>query len=100
MDGYTMEQRVTIAGLQVAAELAEFVAEEALADLGLDGEHVWNGFAGILADLATRNRALLEKRDRMQARIDGWLRDQRGRPIDGAAYQAFLREIGYLVPEP
>ena len=95
-----MEQRVTIAGLHIAAALADFVADEALVDLGLDAEHVWNGFAGILADLAPRNRALLETRDQMQARIDSWLRDQRGRPIEGAAYQAFLREIGYLVPEP
>src|SRR5208282_6078811 len=54
----------------------------------------------LVRDLAPRNRALLEKRDEMQAAIDAWHRAQRGRPIDQAAYQEFLREIGYLVPEP
>ena len=80
-----MEQRVTIAGLHIAAALADFVADEALVDLGLDAEHVWNGFAGILADLAPRNRALLETLvTKCRRGSTGWLRDQRGRPIDGS----------------
>jgi malate synthase len=95
-----MEQRTTIAGLRIASSLATFLEQEALADLGLDAEHVWTGFAAILADLGPRNRALLETRDRLQARIDAWLRDRRGAPIDAAAYRAFLTEIGYLVAEP
>jgi malate synthase len=95
-----MEQRVAMAGLQVVATLAAFVSDEALVDLGLDPEHVWNGFALILADLGPRNRALLETRDRLQTAIDAWLRQQRGKPIDAAAYRQFLAEIGYLAPEP
>ena len=54
-------------------------------------------------DLAPRNRALLKKRDELQARIDGWHRAQHGKhsgkPFRRAAYKAFLAEIGYLVPE-
>jgi malate synthase len=95
-----MEQRTQIAGLQIDRGLADFLAEEALQDLGLDAEHVWTGFAGILADLAPRNRALLERRDALQAQIDDWLRARRGAPIDAAAYQAYLREIGYLAADP
>jgi malate synthase len=95
-----MEQRITVAGLRIAQVLHDFVAEEALADLGLDAEHVWTGFAGILADLGPRNRALLAERARMQAALDDWHRARPGAIVDMDAYRAFLREIGYLEPEP
>ena len=49
--------------------------------------------------LAPRNAALLAKRDDLQARIDAWHKAHAGQPHDAAAYEAFLREIGYLLPE-
>ena len=60
----------------------------------------WMGVAKLLTHFAPRNRALLAKRDDLQAQIDAWHEARAGKPIDGAAYQAFLRDIGYLVPEP
>ena len=90
--------RVTVGGLKPARILADFVAE-ALAGSGQSPHAFWSGFAAILRDLGSKNRALLAERDRLQAAIDAWHRARRGKPIDMNAYQAFLTEIGYLAPD-
>nr|WP_245248090.1 malate synthase G [Tianweitania sediminis] len=90
--------RLEIHGLKVDAALAAFVRDEALPGTGVEEDAFWTGFANLLADLAPKNHALLAKRDELQAKIDQWHRDK-GAPSDMAAYQAFLREIGYLLPE-
>jgi malate synthase len=79
--------------------MAEFIAQ-LLADTPQTPPAFWSGLAGIVRDLGPVNRALLAERDRLQSAIDKWHRDRRGRAIDLAAYEAFLRAIGYLLPEP
>jgi malate synthase len=87
-------------GLRVAQVLHDFVVGQAIPGTGIDPAAFWTGFAALVRDLAPRNKTLLGKRDEIQAAIDGWHVAHRGQPIDAAAYQAFLREIGYLVAEP
>ena len=88
------------AGLSVDERLAQFLESEVLAPLGRDADAFWTGFAKLLAEFAPRNRARLAKREDMQAQIDAWHKERRGKPHDAAKYRAFLTEIGYLVPEP
>jgi malate synthase len=88
------------AGLQVADELALFVETRALAGTGIAADHLWQGLADILARFVPVNRALLSKRDEIQAKLDAWHKANPGPINDIASYQTFLREIGYLVPEP
>jgi malate synthase len=95
-----MTQYVTRSGLQIASELAEFVETKAIADTGLAVDALWAGLADILTRFVPINRALLAKRDDLQAKLDTWHKANSGPITDMAAYQAFLREIGYLVPEP
>ncbi|MBI1404146.1 MAG: malate synthase G [Porphyrobacter sp.] len=95
-----MTDMTTRAGLSVDARLARFLESDVLAPLGRDVEAFWTGFAALLADFAPRNRALLAKREELQAAIDAWHIERAGKPHDPAAYKAFLTEIGYLVPEP
>ncbi|SHJ96152.1 malate synthase [Aureimonas altamirensis DSM 21988] len=94
-----MSSYVTVAGLQVDSELKDFIEKEALPGTGVDADRLWQGLAGLLGDLAPRNRELLAIRDDMQARVDEWCASHKGGAVDGAAYEAFLREIGYIVPE-
>jgi malate synthase len=88
------------AGLRVAESLARFVDDQALPGTGIDPAGFWAGTAAIFARFAPENAALLATRDALQARLDDWHRARAGQPIDPAAYQAFLHEIGYLVPAP
>ena len=95
-----MSERVEKAGLKVDAALAAFVEREVLTPLGNDAEKFWSGFAALLDRFVPQNRALLAKRDDLQAQIDAWHLARAGKPLDQGEYQAFLRQIGYLVDEP
>jgi malate synthase len=95
-----MNERVARSGLHVDAALATFVDTDVLAPLGIDAAAFWQGFAALLDRFVPVNRALLARRDDLQAQIDGWYRARKGRVIDAGEYRAFLTEIGYLVPEP
>ncbi|MCT4683487.1 MAG: malate synthase G [Roseicyclus sp.] len=94
MTGY-----VKRASLEVAEGLAAFIEEQALPGTGVEPARFWDGMSEILNGLAAKNRALLDKRQSLQEKIDQWHIARRGQPFDGDAYQEFLRDIGYLLPE-
>ncbi|WP_428627995.1 malate synthase G [Sphingopyxis sp.] len=87
-------------GLSVDSRLADFIEQRALSGTGLDAAKFWADFAAVLGKFAPENAALLAKREDLQSKIDAWHVARGGQPHDAAAYQAFLRDIGYLVPEP
>ena len=95
-----MTERVQVGGLQVAKALYDFVTNEAIPGTGVAAEAFWAGAASVIHDLAPKNRALLAKRDDIQAKIDAWHQARKGQAHDAVAYKAFLQEIGYLLPEP
>ena len=95
-----MTKYVTRAGLRIAAQLVEFTESRALAGTGIAADTLWQGLTDILDRFVPHNRMLLAKRDDIQAQLDAWHRAHPGPITDMAAYQAFLRDISYLVPEP
>jgi malate synthase len=90
--------RIEKNGLAIDEELCDFLVKEALPGTGVDAERFFSEFSRIVHDLAPKNRALLAKRDFFQEKLDDWYR-RNGAPTDLAAYETFLREIGYLLPE-
>jgi malate synthase len=85
-------------GIKVARVLHELVRDEIAPGTGIKPDAVWTLLDTIVRTLGPRNAALLAKRDALQAKIDGWLAARRGTPPDPSTTEAYLREIGYLVP--
>jgi malate synthase len=91
--------RIQIAGLQIAKPLYDLVRDEIAPGTGIAADRAWEGFADIVRELTLKNRALLAKRDELQAKIDAWHLERKGKPHDAAAYKQYLYDIGYLLPE-
>ncbi len=92
-----MSERVQVGSLQVAKVLYDFINDQAIPGTGVSADKFWSELEAVLADLAPKNKALLQKRDDIQAQIDAY---HKANPtLDPAAYKAFLTEIGYLLPE-
>ncbi len=91
--------RTNVEGLQVATVLYDFINNEALPGTGVDQNAFWEGAAKVFADLVPKNKALLAKRDELQAKIDAFHAAAPGE-VDFPAYKQFLSDIGYLVPVP
>jgi malate synthase len=94
-----MTHRIPQGGLMVASSLNELLTHHICPGTNLTPEAVWSALESIVTDLAPRVRALLTRRDDLQAKLDKWYQDHAGRPHDSVAYQEFLRSIGYLLPE-
>jgi malate synthase len=87
-------------GLQVAANLDQFVENEVLPGTGVNSAAFWTGFDALVHDLAPKNRALLAERERLQRELDTWHRAHPGPVRDLQAYRDFLEGVGYIVPAP
>ena len=94
-----MSHSIEIGGLKIDAGLYALVKDEIAPGTGVDADGFWAALGKIVAELGPKNRALLEKRDDLQAKIDAWHTAHKGQALDGAAHRAFLQEIGYLEPE-
>jgi len=92
-------QRINTHGLQVDSNLYAFITHSAIPGTGVDADSFWAEFGAIVDELTAENRALLDKRDSLQAQIDAWHRSHRGNTHDPIAYREFLSQIGYLVEE-
>src|SRR5687767_2968142 len=84
------------AQLQIDPALREFVADELLPGLGLEPEWFWSTLAALHDRFDGRIKLLLRRRDELQAQLDAWHAENGAGDV--AAYEAFLTEIGYLVP--
>ncbi len=93
-----MTDRVEMGGLGVARCLHDLIESEIAPGTGTNPEAFWGSLAEVVRDLGPKNRALLERRNELQARIDAWHAERAARPLDPDEYRAFLESIGYLLP--
>jgi malate synthase len=94
-----MIDRVRQGGLQIASVLHQLLEKDIAPGTGVTPTQFWQGLEAIVSRLGPRNRELLRTREELQARIDEWHLANPGPDYDRVAYKAFLRDIGYLLPE-
>lgn len=94
-----MTERVKVGGLQIARVIYELVEHEIAPGTGIDPQHFWSELDSLLETMMPRNKALLARRDDLQAQIDNWHEENAGKPHDAAAYLSFLKDIGYLLAD-
>lgn len=94
-----MTDRIEREGLQVAASLDRLLSDEIIQGTGLTVDGFWQHAAAVIAQFMPENSELLAERERLQALIDEWHQTNPG-SVDQAQYHAFLKEIGYWLPEP
>ena len=94
-----MTDRVRQGSLQIAPVLHQLLEKDIAPGTGVAPARFWQGLESIVNTLGPRNRALLQTREDLQARIDNWHLANPGPDYDRRAYKAFLQDIGYLLPE-
>ena len=94
-----MANRIEVGQLKIDEELYRLVQDEIAPGTGVEAEAFWISLSEIVADLAPKNRVLLDKRNELQQRIDEWYLSTKGEPVEPNEYEDFLAEIGYLLPE-
>lgn len=92
-------ERIQKGRMHVARAYYDFITHNLLEEMGMDVERYWADVEAYVHAMAPRNHALVKTRQRMQAQIDAWLEARADQPWDAPAYEAFLREIGYLQPD-
>ena len=91
-----MSDATSTGGLQVDPALRSFVADELVAGLDLTPERFWAIVAELQERFGGRVEQLLRRRDELQEQIDAWHREHGAGDVE--ALEAFLTEIGYLLP--
>ena len=92
--------RLTRSDLTVDQKLCDFIEQDILPGLNIKAEKFWTELSAIIHDLGPQNESLLAKRDQLQKALDEWHQKHPGPVQDQARYQAFLKDISYLVEEP
>src|ERR1700730_18221633 len=85
---------------QVVRALRDFIGAGVLPGTDIGEAQFWSGLAGLISEFAPRIRDHLRFRNELQERIDEYHRATATMPFNPAGYAKFLREIGYIVPEP
>ena len=93
-----MTDYLTLSGIKIEKQLANFIEQEVLAGLDETPEQVWSALSVLVAEFTERNQALLEKRQHLQDQIDDWFRENKS-SFDPDAYERFLRSINYIVDD-
>ena len=86
-------------GLKISSTLFEFINNEVIPDTNINIEDFWSKFSNTVHKLSPINKALIQKRESIQKRIDDWHVSAKGKDFNKLEYISFLKSIGYLIEE-
>jgi len=95
-----MTEYINHGSLKVAKELDDLINKKVCIGIDIEPESFWTSFEKIIEEFTPRNKALLDKREDLQKKIDQWHLNNNSKSFDKAEYKKFLKEIGYLLNEP
>ncbi len=90
------EKYLKIKDLSISKKLISFINNELLPGTKINKEKFWKGLSKYVNELSPINKKLLEKRERLQKKIDRWHKDRKGEQFNLKKYTKFLEKIGYL----
>ena len=85
--------------LTIDSILLDFVNKEAIPETGINAEDFWSKFDLAVHELEPINKALIEKRENLQKKIDEWHLANKGKKLNKDEYIKFLKSINYIVEE-
>ena len=94
----TVETNSDSISLTISSHLKDFLENEVLVGLDITKEHFWSSFEKIVNEFSPRNKALLQKREDIQSKIDSWHIDHKDEDFNSDKYKTFLTDIGYIAP--
>ncbi|MDC0418267.1 malate synthase G [Pelagibacteraceae bacterium] len=85
--------------LTISSLLYKFINKEVIPGTDINVDEFWGKFDTAVHELAPINKALLEKREIIQKKIDAWHLANRDQGIKKNEYIKFLKTINYIVEE-
>ena len=86
-------------GLKVSSTLLEFINNEVIPDTNINIDNFWSKFSNVVHELSPINKALIQKRESIQKKIDDWHKLNKDKDFNKVEYINFLKSIGYLIDE-
>ena len=93
-----MTEYINHGSLKVSKELDDLITKKVCTGIDVNPDTFWESLEKIIEEFTPRNKALLEKRQDLQKKIDEWHLANK-KEIDKTEYKNFLKEIGYLLEE-
>ena len=76
-------------GLKINSILFNFINNEVIPGTNINTEEFWTNFEKIVHELAPINKALIEKREKIQKQIDEWHKKNSGEELNKKEYISF-----------
>ena len=92
-------KKSTVNNLTIDEDLLNFINNEVIPGTDIDSKVFWNSFDEVVHKLAPKNRELIQRREKIQKKIDDWHLSKKGSSIDKSEYFNFLKSIQYVVDE-